>query len=225
MFRRNPKQMTLPGMNLPRAKKSSRPRRAGGPVARARLVLVEGTITRRGFLARSLGWVTAGIAGVLGVPIGASLIAPALRKDEVDWNPIGRIGDPESGEPDLSVEGEPMLTTFTALVQDAYMSAAPQNVPVFVVNQGEDGFTVFDVRCTHLGCPVMWKEGEGFLSPCHGGVFDIEGRVMAGPPPRPLDRYKWRVQNGVLFAGGLYQVNEQLELAAGREVTDVRSKP
>lgn len=214
--------MTLPGMRLPRAKKSSRPRPPGGPVHRARLVLVQGTITRRGFLSRSLGWVTAGIAGVLGVPIGAALVSPALRKEEADWSPIGRIGDPEAGEPDLSVEGKPMLTTFTALVQDAYMSAAPQNVPVYVVNRGVNElgvseFTVFDVRCTHLGCPVTWKEeDQSFFSPCHGGVFDVEGRVEAGPPPRPLDRYEYRIdENGVLFAGRLYQVNEQLERAEG----------
>jgi Rieske Fe-S protein len=156
--------------------------------------------------------VTAGIAGVIGVPVGAALIAPALRKEDAAWSPVGRIGDPEAGEPDLAVEGKPMLTTFTALVQDAYMSAAPQNVPVFVVNRGNNEFTVFDVRCTHLGCPVTWKEeDQEFFSPCHGGVFDIDGRVVAGPPPRPLDRYDYKIEGDVLFAGKLYQVDANLD--------------
>ena len=42
-------------------------------------------------------------------------------------------------------------------------------------------------------------------------MFDQDGRVLAGPPPRPLDRYELRVENGVLFAGRIYKVNDQLE--------------
>jgi Rieske Fe-S protein len=32
-----------------------------------------------------------------------------------------------------------------------------------------------------------------FRCPCHGGVFDAEGNVVEGPPPRPLDRVEVRV--------------------------------
>jgi len=169
-------------------------------------------MTRRRFLSGTLGWVTAAIAAALGIPAAIAWVSPALRKQPQGWAPIAKIGDPGPGEPDLSVVGKPILTHFTQLVQDAYLSAQPQNVAVYVVNQGDGKFTVFDVRCTHLGCPVSWKEGEQkYFSPCHGGVFDPEGRVLAGPPPRPLDRYEYKVENGVLYAGKLYRVNDELQ--------------
>ncbi len=215
LFRRKPRQMTLPGLSVPREGPFAKARpghRRPGPIRRARLILVSAPVTRRRFLSGTLGWVTAAIAAALGVPAVVAAVSPALRKEQRGWSPIGKLGDPDPGEPDLAEEGKPMLTHFTALVEDAYLSAQPQNVPVFVVNRGDGQFTVFDVRCTHLGCPISWKEDEQeFLSPCHGGVFDAEGRVLAGPPPRPLDRYEFRVGDGVLYAGRLYRVSDNLE--------------
>ncbi len=92
------------------------------------------------------------------------------------------------------------------------MKAAPRDVAVFVVNNGGGNFTVFDDRCTHLGCPFAWsKEDKRFHCPCHNGVFDPDGRVLAGPPPRPLDRYEYKVENGVLYVGKLYEVDDRLQ--------------
>jgi Rieske Fe-S protein len=49
-------------------------------------------------------------------------------------------------------------------------------------------------RCTHLGCRVGWNAEAGeFRCPCHGGAYDREGRVVAGPPPAPLARLNVRV--------------------------------
>ncbi|MGH2620283.1 MAG: ubiquinol-cytochrome c reductase iron-sulfur subunit [Anaerolineales bacterium] len=54
-----------------------------------------------------------------------------------------------------------------------------------------EGVVAFSRRCTDLGCLVSWnKEREQFLCPCHQGVFDKTGRNIAGPPPRPLDRFE-----------------------------------
>lgn len=54
-----------------------------------------------------------------------------------------------------------------------------------------EGVTAFSRRCTDLGCLVSWnKEREQFVCPCHQGVFDKTGRNIAGPPPRPLDRFE-----------------------------------
>ena len=44
-------------------------------------------------------------------------------------------------------------------------------------------------RCPHAGCAVEWRPAENqFLCPCHMGKFDANGKNIAGPPPRPLDR-------------------------------------
>ena len=52
-------------------------------------------------------------------------------------------------------------------------------------------------RCAHLGCPVRWVDAaERFICPCHGGVYDLLGRRVGGPPVRPLDRFYTRVVDG-----------------------------
>jgi Rieske Fe-S protein len=53
-------------------------------------------------------------------------------------------------------------------------------------------------RSAHLGCPVRWieREGEGeLLCPCHGGIYNINGEYVAGPPPRDLYRYDFEVHD------------------------------
>jgi len=54
--------------------------------------------------------------------------------------------------------------------------------------------------CPHLGCPLNWHPDHAeFVCPCHGGVFDIHGGHVAGPPPRPMDPLEYHVENGCLF--------------------------
>ena len=60
-----------------------------------------------------------------------------------------------------------------------------------LVLKTEQGVAAFSRRCTDLGCLVSWsKEREQFLCPCHQGVYDKTGLNIAGPPPRPLDRFE-----------------------------------
>ncbi len=70
---------------------------------------------------------------------------------------------------------------------------------LFVVRD-EKGFLSVSARCTHLGCMVVWnRDHHMFLCPCHGGKFDVEGRNVEGPPPRPLDAFSLRLDdNGYL---------------------------
>jgi len=76
-----------------------------------------------------------------------------------------------------------------------------------------DGFVAFDATCTHLGCQIHfdhvpvpgWESNpENIFCPCHGAVFDPEtGKVLEGPPPRPLPRIKLDVDGqGNIFADG-----------------------
>jgi nitrite reductase/ring-hydroxylating ferredoxin subunit len=61
---------------------------------------------------------------------------------------------------------------------------------IVLVNTGA-GIRAISTTCTHLGCKVHWEpEGKRFFCPCHLGVFDINGNVKSGPPPRPLDNFK-----------------------------------
>ncbi len=59
------------------------------------------------------------------------------------------------------------------------------------------GFKAFSAICTHLGCLVHWdNKKREIVCPCHAGLFDMEGRVVAGPPPRPLPSLPVSVVNG-----------------------------
>jgi cytochrome b6-f complex iron-sulfur subunit len=61
----------------------------------------------------------------------------------------------------------------------------------------EGGFLAISSVCTHLHCIVNWNElAKRFECPCHGAKFNIEGEVLEGPPPRPLDIHKLEVAAG-----------------------------
>jgi menaquinol-cytochrome c reductase iron-sulfur subunit len=67
----------------------------------------------------------------------------------------------------------------------------------------------FAPQCTHLGCAYHFDETEKqFLCPCHNSVFSIDGKVVSGPAPRPLDRFDAKVQNNKLLLGEIRESKE-----------------
>jgi cytochrome b6-f complex iron-sulfur subunit len=68
--------------------------------------------------------------------------------------------------------------------------------PVIVVHTPQ-GFRAFSAVCTHLGCIVGWDTGRKQIAcPCHAGFFDLNGKPVAGPPPRPLAEHGVAIVNG-----------------------------
>jgi len=62
--------------------------------------------------------------------------------------------------------------------------------PVIVVRAAENEFRAFSATCTHLDCVVGFERERSLLwCNCHGGAYDLNGRNVAGPPPRPLTPY------------------------------------
>ncbi len=80
---------------------------------------------------------------------------------------------------------------------EAHVVADLKGTPVQVVRDGKE-LRALSTVCPHLGCRVRW-ERDHFLCPCHMGVFDREGKVVSGPPPRPLDRYELEVKDGAVY--------------------------
>ena len=61
---------------------------------------------------------------------------------------------------------------------------------VLVLEDGDGGIHALNARCTHEGCTVRYLPGEALIScACHNARFDLDGRVLSGPPPRPLRKY------------------------------------
>ena len=66
-----------------------------------------------------------------------------------------------------------------------------------IVFRTPQGFRAYSAICTHLGCIVQWDGPRLQIEcPCHAGVFDVNGRVVSGPPPRPLAELDVAVVNG-----------------------------
>jgi quinol---cytochrome c reductase iron-sulfur subunit, bacillus type len=159
--------------------------------------------SRRRFAKAILGVISASVTAILGIPLVGFFSIPALKRRDVVWSKVGAIDEYEIGETRFG--------WLNPVTQPVWPEAAPK-AGAFVSRKADGSFDIFHIHCTHAGCPINWNPAAGrFFSPCHGGVFDQDGRVLAGPPPRPLDRHEMKVENGVLYAGRIYKVNEQLE--------------
>lgn len=74
-----------------------------------------------------------------------------------------------------------------------------------LVRTAEDRFVAYSQKCTHLSCAVYYSRQNNRLEcPCHEGYFSIEdGRVLQGPPPRPLPKVEIEQRGGRLVALGV----------------------
>ncbi len=72
---------------------------------------------------------------------------------------------------------------------------------IFLVKQ-ENSIIALSPVCTHLGCLVNFdRTMNEFVCPCHGGRYDIQGRVIKGPPKENLHRLPVKIENGKIFIG------------------------
>jgi len=72
--------------------------------------------------------------------------------------------------------------------------------PVILVRTAAGEFHAFSATCTHLDCTVQYRKDMGVIwCACHNGKYDLTGRNIAGPPPRPLDEFRVVVQGDELF--------------------------
>ncbi len=65
------------------------------------------------------------------------------------------------------------------------------------IREAERNLNVLSSSCAHLGCPVRWivkEDGGEFLCPCHGGIYNINGAYVGGPPPRGMYRFTYEVR-------------------------------
>jgi len=79
-----------------------------------------------------------------------------------------------------------------------------EKISIYVLTTDGRDFIAMSNICTHLGCRVRWiAEQASFFCPCHNGVFDAQGSVVSGPPPRALDRYEVNVEGDKLYIRGV----------------------
>ena len=156
-----------------------------------------------------------GIASAaIGLPAIGFALGPVFEQEEEKFQDVG---PPSDFTPDNYL---PRTITITANLGDAGRSTVyiRKGNPALFKGEQKDEFIAISTRCAHAGCPVRWVTAAGrFVCPCHGGVYDFQGKVAGGPPVRPLDRFITRVQAGQVQVGPRYSVNSQLKRFSPRD--------
>jgi Rieske Fe-S protein len=126
-----------------------------------------------------LGAMAAAVGGLVGL-----VASPAGRTATRRWRAVMPAADVGTGAPVQAVIAE--------RTADGWYQTRRQSV-VYVDREG-DAVRALSATCSHLGCTVRWDGAGGqFRCPCHGGTYDRSGAVIAGPPPRPLERLNARI--------------------------------
>lgn len=133
------------------------------------------------------------IAGALSLPAAVYLLLPPRARKDGQWV--------EAGDVTRLAPRTPEEVVFRRNRVDGW-KVSSEKTTAWVVRLSEKDVVAFAPHCTHLGCAYHWDARAGhFLCPCHTSAFSIEGRVLTGPAPRPLDRYRSKVEDGKLFLG------------------------
>jgi len=146
---------------------------------------------RRKTLALLVNATVAVIGGAFSTLLGVFAVHPARGATTERWIRAGKLGDLTPNVPVPRVLSVPRA--------DGWYRARARET-VFLVWDGAKQVKVFSATCTHLGCQVLWDgAAKKFKCPCHGGLYDVNGQVLDGPPrdPRPA---------GVIRRGGRHRV-------------------
>ena len=134
---------------------------------------------RRKFLQYLLGGSLAAWLGAVLYPIIAYLKPPAQAEVEVSSVRVGVLDD---------------------IKKDSGQIVRFGNKPVLLVRTSEGELKAFSATCTHLDCTVQYRSDMGVIwCACHNGKYDLTGRNIDGPPPRPLDEFRVLLKENEVF--------------------------
>jgi Rieske Fe-S protein len=148
-------------------------------------------VDRRGFLVRVIMAVHGAIGATLAFILGGAALAPAFARRSDAWLRATALAN--------LPDDEPLAVTLRVARQDGFTQVVERTV-VYVVKSGDNQVRAMHSTCTHLGCRTSYDaERKQILCPCHGGVYDLNGQVVAGPPPSPLPQLNARIEDGTVF--------------------------
>jgi menaquinol-cytochrome c reductase iron-sulfur subunit len=156
--------------------------------------------TRRRFYLGMIYGLWGIISGALALPAFVYLFLPPRARHEDEWVEAGDISklDPKS----------PLELVFRRTRVDGWKIIS-EKTTAWVAKLADGKVVAYGPQCTHLGCAYHWDDGKSeFICPCHSTIFSIDGKVVAGPAPRPLDRFETRVEGNKLKLGKLQESPE-----------------
>jgi menaquinol-cytochrome c reductase iron-sulfur subunit len=158
------------------------------------------TSTRRGFVYAVIYGLGALMSAALAIPAALYLLLPPKTRKQQAWV--------EAGDLSQLQPGVPQEMTFRRIHADGWKIYSEKGTAWVVKTAGGD-VIAFSPVCTHLGCAYHWDTQKSeFVCPCHGSDFAIDGRVLSGPAPRPLDRFETKIENARLWLGPVHQDGE-----------------
>jgi menaquinol-cytochrome c reductase iron-sulfur subunit len=174
------------------------------------------TVTRRRFMTGTAHTAGAVAAAAFTLPAVGVAVGPMFEKKEEMWEAVGPVAD----FPDDTYI--PRTLTIERGIGDVgkttvYIRKYNTKIDTQLKDEYND-FIAVSTRCMHLGCPARFvSASERFICPCHGGVYDFQGKVAGGPPVRPLDRFYTRVRSGLVEVGPRYSLNSELQRFSPRD--------
>jgi len=153
--------------------------------------LMEKQETRRSFYSAAIAGLGTIIGAVLAIPAAAYLLLKPKAAAKSQWVDAADLNSLQVGKPEEVVFRRSRVDGWRVLNEKA---------TAWVVRTDAQNVIAYSPSCTHLGCAYHWDEAsKNFICPCHTSAFSIDGKVLAGPAPRPLDRFSTRVDNGKLL--------------------------
>jgi menaquinol-cytochrome c reductase iron-sulfur subunit len=174
------------------------------------------TITRRRFMTGTAHTAGAVAAASFALPALGFALGPIFERNTIRWETVGTV---DQFNEDNYI---PTVLTVTPGIGEAgkttvYVRKHNDSIDTDSYDSNTPYIAISD-RCVHLGCPVRWVDAaERFICPCHGGVYDLLGKPVAGPPVRPLDRFYTRVSGENVEVGPRFSVNSQLRRFSPRD--------
>jgi Rieske Fe-S protein len=166
--------------------------------------------SRRTFLFKLALLANGAVGAVLAVPILGYILGPVFKRGRSYeyWIPLGFLHQFPEGETRLAHFHNP---------DGSPADGQTRTLPCWVRHIKQNQFQVFAINCAHMGCPVHWfPQSKLFMCPCHGGVYYQDGARAAGPPPRGLFEYKYKIVGDRLMirAGQLPTLATHASIAA-----------
>ena len=91
------------------------------------------------------------------------------------------------------------LVSYPALAEVGGSAAVDLGGKRLVLGQPSAGcFAAVDRACTHQGCD-LYHDGGRFLCPCHGASFGLDGAVISGPTPIPVNAYRAALRGEIVW--------------------------